>query len=114
MESLQKNVYSTTQHAIDYTWWGTIGNNLPADSFATVVTSTVQLKEGNYLIGITDDDLAKLFIDGKEIIDAWNGSYTALDENTNHEKTIHLNAGKHEFKIVHAEINGLATLMFYI
>jgi parallel beta-helix repeat protein len=114
VQSLHNPVYSTTQHAIDYTWWGAIGNNLPADSFATVGTSTVQLKGGDYLIGITADDLVKLFIDGQEIIDAWDDSYTALDENTNHEKTIHLSAGAHEFKIVHAEISGLATLMLYI
>jgi len=113
-QSLQKPVYSTTQPAIDYTWWGAIGKDLPVDSFATVATSTVQLKEGDYLIGITADDLAKVIIDGKEIIDAWDASYTALDENTHHEKTIHLNAGSHEFKIVHADINGLATLMFYM
>jgi parallel beta-helix repeat protein len=114
IQSLQQPVYSTTQHTIDCTWWGAIGNNLPVDSFATIATSTVQLKEGDYLIGITADDLAKVFIDGKEIIDAWNASYVALDENTHHEKTIHLNAGSHEFKIVHADINGLATLMFYM
>ena len=114
MQSLERPVYSTTQHALDYTWWGAIGNNLPADSFATVSIATVQLTEGNYSIGITDDDLAKLFIDGKEIINAWDASYTSLDENTNHEKTIHLNVGAHQFKIVHAEINGLSTLMFYM
>ncbi|HVX27955.1 MAG TPA: right-handed parallel beta-helix repeat-containing protein [Parafilimonas sp.] len=114
IQSLQQPVYSTTQQTIDYTWWGAIGNKLPADSFATVATSTIQLKEGNYSIGITADDLAKLFIDGKEIINAWDATYTALDENTNHEKIIHLSGGKHEFKIVHAEISGLATLMFYM
>lgn len=114
IQSLQNPVYTTTQHAIDYTWWGAIGKNLPADSFATVATSVVELKEGEYSVEMTADDLVKLFIDGKEIINAWDNSYTALDENTHHAKTIHLPAGTHEFKIVHADIKGLATLMFYI
>ncbi|MEO8713255.1 MAG: NosD domain-containing protein [Parafilimonas sp.] len=112
-QSLKTPVYDTKISAVDYTWWGAIGKDLPADSFATVATASVQLKEGDYCIGITADDLAKVFIDGNEVIDAWNTSYTALDENTHHTKTIHLTTGTHTFKIVHADVNGLATLMFY-
>jgi parallel beta-helix repeat protein len=114
VQSLTKPVYSTTAPAIDYTWWGAINKDLSADSFATVATSSVHLEEDDYSIGITADDLVKLFIDGKEIINAWDASYTALDENTHHSKMIHLAKGMHQFKIVHADIGGLATLMFYI
>ena len=112
-QSLTAPIYSTTASQIDFTWWGSISKALPTDSFATVASASVNLKEGDYTFGLTADDMAKVFVDGKEVINAWDPSYTDLDENTHHEKAIHLIEGLHEFKIVHAEIGGLATLMFY-
>lgn len=110
----QSPIYSSVTNKIDYTWWGSIGKNLPADSFATVAISKMNLKEGNYSIGITADDYAKLYIDEKEVINAWDTSYTEYDENTHHRINIKLTGGEHTFKIIHAENKGLATLMFYI
>ena len=107
-------VYTAIADKIDYTWWGSIGKNLPADSFATVAVTKMILKENIYQIGITGDDYVKLFIDGKEVINAWDSKYTELDENTHHRISIKLSAGEHSFKIVHAENTGLATLQFYI
>ena len=99
---------------IDYTWWGSIGKGLPSDSFATVATTKMMLEESTYELGITADDYVKLFVDDKEVIDAWDTQYTELDENTHHRINIKLKAGEHSFKIVHAENTGLATLQFYI
>ncbi|HRI20612.1 MAG TPA: right-handed parallel beta-helix repeat-containing protein [Panacibacter sp.] len=113
LHSLSAPVYTATVKDIDYTWWGTIGKDLPADSFATVAATTMNLPDAVYEISITADDLVKLLIDGKEVIDAWDAKYTTLDEDTNHRITLHLK-GKHDFKIIHAENTGLATLMFYI
>ena len=107
-------VYSTTADKIDYTWWGAIGKGLPADSFATVATTKMILEENTYHISITADDYAKLYIDEKEVINAWDSQYTDLDENTNHCISIKLKTGEHSFKIVHAEKTGLATMQFYI
>jgi len=109
----EQPVYSTTADKVDYTWWDSIGKNLPADSFATVATTTMNLPNADYEIGITADDLVKVFIDDKPVIDAWDAKYTELDETTHHETTIHLK-GKHVLKIIHAENAGLAMLMFYI
>jgi len=109
----RKPVYSTTSDKLDFTWWGSIGKDLPADSFATIATATMNLPEADYTIGITDDDLAKVYMDGKLLIDAWDANYVDLDENTHHEVVVHLK-GKHYFNVMHAEIGGLATLMFYI
>jgi hypothetical protein len=99
---------------IDYTWWGSIGKSLPSDSFATVATTKMLLEENTYELGITADDYVKVFVDEKEVIDAWDTKYTELDENTHHRINIKLKAGEHSFKIVHAENTGLATLQFYI
>ena len=81
--------------------------------FATVATTTLDLPEANYEIGITADDLVKILIDGKPVIDAWDPHFVDLDENTHHHVMLHL-SGRHDFKIVHADISGLATLMFYL
>jgi parallel beta-helix repeat protein len=99
---------------IDYTWWGAIGKELPADSFATVANTAMQLKAGNYEIAITADDYARVFVDGKELIDAWDAKYTQRDEDTHHRIVVALKEGVHQFRIVHAENKGLATLQFYI
>lgn len=111
--NLLKPVLSVSAKEIDYTWWGAIGSNLPKDSFATVASTTMNLPAGNYEIGVTGDDMVKLFIDDKEVIDAWDKKFTLLDENTHHSIHTQL-AGKHVFKLVHAEVDGLADLVFYL
>ncbi|MBV9986707.1 MAG: right-handed parallel beta-helix repeat-containing protein [Chitinophagaceae bacterium] len=110
----QAPVFSAAYDKIDFTWWGAIGRNLPSDSFATVATTTMELPEADYEIGVTADDFVKLFVDGKELIDAWDQKYTELDENTHHRIRIRLAAGEHHFRLVHAENTGLAMLMFYL
>lgn len=112
-QQLTTPFYTATAAKIDYTWWGSIVKNMPADSFATVATATLNLPEADYSIGLTADDLARLYIDGKPVIDVWDTKYVALDENTHHRITMHL-GGKHEFRIEHADISGLASLMLYL
>lgn len=113
MQHLSAPFHTTTANKIDFTWWGSIGKELPADSFATVATATIDFPAATYEIGLTADDMVKLFIDGKPVIDAWNKKYVELDENTHHSIVLHLE-GKHDLKIVHAENAGLADLMLYI
>jgi len=110
----QAPVHTAKTNKVDYIWWGAIGKGLPADSFATVASTTMQLKAGNYEIAITADDYVKVFVDGKEVIDAWDAKYTQRDEDTHHRAILPLSEGKHDFRIVHAENKGLATLQFYI
>ncbi len=110
----QPAIHAATKNTVDYTWWGTIGKGLPADSFATVATTTMLLPENTYQLGITADDYVKVFVDEKEVIDAWNSKYTELDENTHHRIRLQLSKGQHSFRIVHAEKTGLASLQFYI
>lgn len=98
----------------DYIWWGAVGKGLPADSFATVATTTMLLEEKEYSIGITADDYARLLIDGKEVINAWTSQFTELDENTHHRVTVKLSKGEHRFTLIHADNKGLARLQFYM
>lgn len=107
-------IHQNTYDQLDFTWWGAIGKNLPADSFATVATTTIETEAGFYDIGITADDYVKVYVDGKLFIDAWDPKYTALDELTHHRRLLELSKGIHEFRVVHAERTGIATLMFYM
>jgi parallel beta-helix repeat protein len=102
-----------TEHTkqINYTWWGAIGKQLPADSFATVATATIDVKPGTYRIGITADDLVKVYIDGKIVIDFWDATRYVNDEDAHHSAIVSLN-GKHNIRIEHVENAGYATLIF--
>jgi hypothetical protein len=62
---------------------------------------------------VTADDLVKVFIEGKEVISAWDAKLVEYDEYTNHTIRVKLN-GDEDIKLVHVENSGLATLMFYL
>lgn len=112
-----KTVYNNTPvkaeqtKKIDYTWWGEIGKKLPADSFATVATGTVVVEKGRYQLSVTADDLVRVYVDGKLMIDFWDASIYKYDEDTHHNATVELN-GKHDIRIEHVENSGYATLIF--
>ncbi|MBK7307575.1 MAG: hypothetical protein IPI88_11440 [Chitinophagaceae bacterium] len=96
---------------MDYTWWGAIGKNLPADSFAIAATGIVEVEKGLYELHVTADDLVKVFVDDKLMIDFWDVSRYKYDEDTHHTATVNLN-GKHTIKIEQVENSGYATLIF--
>ncbi len=104
-------VKSETAKKIDYTWWGSIGKNLPADSFAIVATGTVEVEKGKYRLSVTADDLVKIFVDGKLIIDFWDVTKYRYDEDTHHTAVVELN-GRHTIRIEQVENSGYATLIF--
>jgi len=98
---------------VEYTWWGEIGKNLAADTFATVATGNVTVPKGKYRIAVTADDLVKVFVDGKPVIDFWDSGKYKNDEDTYHSADIELN-GLHTLRVEHIENSGYATLIFYI
>lgn len=112
-----KAVYNSTPvkseqvNKIDYTWWGAIGKNLPADSFAIVATGMLDVEKGFYQLHVTADDLVKVFVDDTLMIDFWDVSKYKYDEDTHHTATLHLN-GKHIIRIEQVENSGYATLIF--
>ena len=98
---------------IDYTWWGAIGKQLPADSFAIVATGDINVNPGSYTLHVTADDLVKVFVDGKPVIDFWDASKYKYDEDTHHQAVVDL-GGKHTIRIEQVENTGYATLIFKI
>ncbi|HET9057573.1 MAG TPA: right-handed parallel beta-helix repeat-containing protein [Chitinophagaceae bacterium] len=106
-------LFSTNTPKLEYTWWGKIGENLPADSFATVATTTINLPKGKYKLGVTADDLVKLYVDGKPVIDFWDASKYVYDEDAHHSVILELE-GKHDIRLEHVENSGFATILFSI
>jgi len=98
---------------IDYTWWGEIGKQLPADSFAIVATGNITVEPGSYALDVTADDLVKVFVDGKPVIDFWDVTKYKYDEDTHHQAIVNL-GGKHTIRIEQVENTGYATLIFKI
>jgi parallel beta-helix repeat protein len=96
---------------LNFTWWGAIGTALPADSFATVATSIINVKKGIYNVGVTADDLVKVYLDGKLLIDYWDAKKYVYDEDAHHDAEVELD-GRHEIRIEHVENAGFATLLF--
>ncbi|MFN8251777.1 MAG: right-handed parallel beta-helix repeat-containing protein [Ferruginibacter sp.] len=103
-----KKEYSTK---LNYTWWGAIGKQLPADSFATVATTSFNIKKGRYELGVTADDLVKVYLDGKLVIDFWDASKYVYDEDAHHSIVLEL-GGTHHIRIEQVENSGFATLIF--
>ncbi|HUS00362.1 MAG TPA: right-handed parallel beta-helix repeat-containing protein [Chitinophagaceae bacterium] len=107
-----KPVKTETPGKLDYTWWGEIGKALPADSFATVATGILQVPKGSYDLGITADDLVKVFIDTKLVIDFWDATKFVNDDDAHHNTTVVLDGQKHTIRVEHVENGGYATLIF--
>jgi parallel beta-helix repeat protein len=105
-------IKSETVNKLDYTWWGEIGKNLAADSFATVATGVLQVPKGKYDLGVTADDLVKVFIDGKLVIDFWDVTKYINDDDAHHSAIIELDGNRHDIRIEHVENAGFATLIF--
>jgi parallel beta-helix repeat protein len=103
-----------TSKKLNAIWWGKPDPKVPADSFATLAQTTLNLDAGRYEINLTADDFAKVWVDGKLVIDAWDAKYVELDETTHHRTVLQLAKGVHSIKVIHAEKGGLATLQFSI
>jgi parallel beta-helix repeat protein len=107
-------LYTATVRNLNAIWWGKPDTHVPADSFATVAQTGLQLVAGRYEINLTADDFARVWVDDILVIDAWDPRYVDLDETTHHRAVLNLVKGTHRIKVVHAEKSGLATLQFSI
>ncbi len=91
-----------------YVWWGTPGEGIPADGFATFAESKFDIRNGKYKIILTSDDGVRLWLDGKLVIDHWDMHEPAVDE-------VEVNlGGAHKIEIEHFDISGFSNLDFRI
>ncbi len=89
-----------------FAWWGSPAEGVQADKFATVSTTDFDIAPGRYVLELTSDDGARLYLDGRRLIDHWDVHEPAVDE-----VDVQL-GGRHSLRVEHFEAGGFGTLDF--
>ena len=107
-KKLKKALPKATKTTDDFwfAWWGKPAEGVAEDKFATFAEAEFDMEPGEYAIELTSDDGARLYLDGKLLIDRWNVHEPATDE-----VRVRL-GGHHKLEIEHFDGGGFATLDF--
>ncbi len=89
---------------LQFAWWDSPAPGVNTDRFATVSTSTFNIAPGRYRLELSSDDGARLYLDGKRLIDHWTVHEPAVDE-----VEVDL-GGQHTLRIEHFDAGGFSTL----
>jgi glucose/arabinose dehydrogenase len=88
--------------SINFVWGdGSAGPGLPADGFSVRWTKTQHFGAGRYTFTAIADDGVRLYIDGKRVINQWQGP-----ANAQFTHTVELGEGKHTIKMDYVEYGG--------
>jgi len=104
----RKPAAEKTVNELAFAWWGKPAEGVNEDKFATVSSTEFDIAPGEYVIELTSDDGARLYLDGKRLIDNWD-----VHEPETDEITVML-GGHHRIEIEHFDAGGFATLDFRI
>ncbi|MCC6723996.1 MAG: right-handed parallel beta-helix repeat-containing protein [Saprospiraceae bacterium] len=99
-------IATKTTDDLYFAWWGKPAEGVAEDKFATFAEAEFDMDPGDYAIELTSDDGARLFLDGKLLIDRWNVHEPATDE-----VRVRL-GGHHKIEVEHFDGGGFATLDF--
>ena len=91
--------------SLDFRWPGKPSEKVPADHFATIASTEVDLEAGAYEIRTVSDDGIRVRVDGKVVIEDWTWHPPKA-----HSANVVLEAGKHSIEVEHFEIDGYAQL----
>lgn len=95
---------------IDFAWGGGApAERVPAEHFATVATTELELPAGRYELRTVSDDGVRVIVDGRKAIDNWTWHPPREDL-----ADVDLQAGRHSIRIEHFEIDGVAQLQFWL
>lgn len=106
--TLSGNPYHKTTEAYPLNKsWGTAGpgGGLPGDNWSAKYEGSFSFENSDYEFTVSSDDGARVYLDGKLIINSWKPQ--AL---TTLRTTTSLTSGKHDVKVEYSELGGLATL----
>lgn len=99
-------LYERTVDALDFSWGGgRPSEKVPADRFATVAETTLELPAGRWLLSTTSDDGIRVWVDGRLVLDDWTW-HAPKDASV----PLDLPAGRHTIRVEHFEIDGWAVL----
>lgn len=101
---------ATTLDRLDFTWGGGAPSpKVPADHFATLATTELELPAGEYEVRTMSDDGVRVRIDDRTVLENWTWHGPTEDK-----ATVRLAAGRHRVRVEHFEIDGHAQLQFWI
>ena len=81
---------------------------VPADKFSVRWSTDLHLDAGEYTFMVTVDDGARLWVDGKLIIDAWRAQKA-----TTFTKMIYLDGGQHSIQLAYFDQSGAALVKLW-
>lgn len=97
--------------ALNYVWWNGLGKGFPATNLATLSTAIINVPRGNYQIGISVGEIARVFIDDRLVIDAWDLSKKNFDADYHNDTSVFLE-GRHAIRIEQAQFGSYGMLNF--
>ncbi|HXT10017.1 MAG TPA: TIM-barrel domain-containing protein [Candidatus Angelobacter sp.] len=101
-------ILTRTDKAIDFDWnYGSPGPGIPNDHFSARWTGSIEVppKAGDIILATLEDDGARVWVDDKQIIDAW-GAHDAVTS----EASSALSPGKHQLRVEYLEQQYKASL----
>ncbi len=102
-----KPLRTMTADRIDYLSGGVLEEGLPRDRFAIVAEGIVDLPPGDYTLQVISDDGARVWVDGRLVLDAWAPHESRVDE-------VAITGGRHTVKLEYYEIGGWSEISFDI
>ncbi|HIQ03895.1 MAG TPA: beta-glucosidase [Desulfurococcales archaeon] len=89
--------YTRIDGNIDFTWWDSPAENIPAEYFGVEWTGYLVVPvEGTYRFFILSDDGSKFWLDGQLLIDAWRDQAPTIY----HSPLVELSAGYHKLRLL--------------
>jgi nitrous oxidase accessory protein NosD len=100
-----KPLVSRETDALDFANSGSPAEGVPADHFATVAESSLDLPAGTWRLRVLSDDGVRVLVDGKPVFEDWTWHGPKEDV-----VDLALAAGKHAVRVEHFELDGYAAL----
>ncbi|HKS98367.1 MAG TPA: PA14 domain-containing protein [Rugosimonospora sp.] len=98
-------VLTRQDQAVDFTWFGGSPDPaVPVDGFSARWTKTQYFSAGRYQFSTITDDGVRLYLDGRRVIDHWQGQ-----SSTEYDYVVDLGAGDHTIRMDYFEGSGDAT-----
>jgi nitrous oxidase accessory protein NosD len=98
---------TVTADRLDYLSGRNIEDGVPRDRFAFVAEGIVDLPRGEYTLQVISDDGARVWVDGKVVLDAWSPHESRVDR-------ADVRGGRHRVKVEYYEVDGWSEMRFDI
>lgn len=100
-------VKTVTKDRIDYMSGRSIEEGVARDKFAFVAEGQADLPAGRYTVQVISDDGARVWLDGKLLIDAWDPHESRVDSAV-------ITGGRHAFRVEYYQNGGWSEMRFDI